>query len=87
MAPPVLTGTVHRPPTRPEVLGFDPRAVLTISLPAHVAVQLADGWQPAWLIGRQHCADGWVVVVQCTDTAGHEQTLRLPANRIALPHN
>ena len=87
MTAPVVTGTVHPPYARPEVLAFDPRAILTLGLPAHVSVQLGDGWLPAWLIGRLHCADGWVALVQYVDASGREQTLRLPADRVALLHN
>ena len=63
---------------------FDPRTILDLGLPAHVMVQLGDRWSPAWLVGRVHCANGWVALVQCTDATGREQTLRLPADQIAV---
>jgi hypothetical protein len=61
----------------------DPRLLLELGLPAHVSIQLGDGWISAWLIGRTHCADGWVALVQYVDPTGHEQTLRLPAHQVA----
>jgi hypothetical protein len=64
---------------------FDPRDLLALGLPAHVLVQSGGEWTPAWLIGRLHCADGWVALVQCTDTAGREQTVRVPADRVSVP--
>ena len=64
---------------------FDPRTILGLGLPAHVVVQLDDGWTPAWLIGRLHCADGWIALVQCVDGTGREQTVRVPADRVSLP--
>jgi hypothetical protein len=36
------------------------------------------------LIGRLHCADGWVALIQYADDTGRECTLRLPADRISL---
>ena len=65
--------------------GTDPRTILNLGLPAHVLVQLDDGWAPAWLIGRLHCADGWVALVQFVDGTGSEQTVRISADRITLP--
>ena len=65
--------------------GTDPRIILGLGLPAHVLVQLDDGWSPAWLIGRLHCADGWVALVQFVDRTGCEQTVRVPAERVSVP--
>ncbi|MGW6283245.1 hypothetical protein [Kribbella sp. NPDC055071] len=62
----------------------DPRLLLELGLPAHVSIKLGTTWTSAWLIGRPHCADGWMALVQYVDPAGHEQTLRLPADRVAL---
>ncbi|NIK55193.1 hypothetical protein [Kribbella shirazensis] len=62
----------------------DPRPLLGVDLPAHVLVQLNDGWSPAWLIGRLHCADGWVALVQFLDNTGTEQTVRVPADRVSV---
>ena len=78
MTAPALPVAVDQAPV------FDPRPLLGLGLPAHVLVQLDGGWQPAWLIGRQHCADGWVALVQCADATGREQVLRLPPDRVAL---
>ena len=64
---------------------FDPRTILGLGLPAHVLVKLDDGWVHAWLIGRLHCGDGWVALVQCVDSAGRETTVRVPADRVSLP--
>jgi hypothetical protein len=64
--------------------GFDPRTLLGLGLPAHVFVQLDDRWQPAWLIGRLHCADGWVALIQYTGPGGAEHTRRVPADRVNL---
>lgn len=63
---------------------FDPRTILDLSLPAHVLAHLGDGWSSAWLIGRVHCANGWVALVQCTDATGREQTFRLPADQVTV---
>ncbi|WP_433164422.1 hypothetical protein [Kribbella sp. CA-247076] len=63
---------------------YDPRALLGVGVPAHVLVHLDDGWTPAWLIGRLHCANGWVALVQYVDPDGREQTCRLPADRVAV---
>ena len=63
---------------------FDPRTILNLALPAHVLVRLDDGWTPAWLIGRLHCADGWIALVQCTDAGGAERTVRMPAERVLV---
>jgi hypothetical protein len=74
----------------PPTTACDPRPLLGVGLPAHVLVQLHDGWSHAWLIGRLHCADGWVALVQFVDGTGSEQTIRIPADRISLttaPHN
>jgi hypothetical protein len=81
MTAPALPGTVDR---RPKAPVFDPRIILGLGLPAHVEVQLGDRWSPAWLIGRLHCADGWVALVQCVDASGCEQTVRLAADRVAV---
>jgi hypothetical protein len=81
MTAPALPGTMDR---RPEAPVFDPRTILDLSLPAHVLAHLADGWASAWLIGRVHCANGWVALVQCADATGREQTFRLPADRVAV---
>jgi hypothetical protein len=81
MTAPALPGTMDR---RPEAPVFDPRTILALGLPAHVRVQLGDGWSPAWLIGRVHCANGWVALVQYVDADGREQTFRLPADRVAV---
>jgi hypothetical protein len=81
MTAPALPGTVDR---RPEAPVFDPRTILGLGLPAHVEVELGDGWSPAWLIGRLHCADGWVALVQCVDAGGCEHTFRLAADRVAV---
>ena len=62
----------------------DPRPLLAVGLPAHVLIQQNDGWAPAWLIGRLHCADGWVALVQLVDGSGREQTVRVPADRVSL---
>jgi hypothetical protein len=69
-----------------ELPGTDPRIILGLGLPAHVLVRLDDGWAPAWLIGRLHCADGWVALVQFVDRTGCEQTVRVPADRVSVPH-
>jgi hypothetical protein len=82
MTAPALPRTVDR---RLEAPGFDPRAILGLGLPAHVLAYLGDRWSPAWLIGRLHCADGWVALVQYVDASGREQTLRLPADRVSPP--
>jgi hypothetical protein len=65
--------------------GFDPRILLGLELPAHVFVQLDAVWSPAWLIGRLHCADGWIALVQCVDDTGYERTVRVLADRVRLP--
>jgi hypothetical protein len=62
----------------------DPRPLLAVGLPAHVLIQQDDRWSPAWLIGRLHCADGWVALVQLVDSTGREQTVRVPADRVSL---
>ncbi|MGW1341017.1 hypothetical protein ACWCOV_08170 [Kribbella sp. NPDC002412] len=72
-----LPGTVGQAPV------FDPRALLSLGLPAHVVFRLNGDWTQAWLIGRVHCADGWIALVQYTDGNGREHTLRLPADRVA----
>jgi hypothetical protein len=81
MTAPVVPGTWDH---RPEEPAFDPRDILGLGLPAHVLIQQDDRWSPAWLIGREHCADGWVAMVQYVDTDGREQSLRLPADQIAV---
>ena len=63
---------------------FDPRALLSLALPAHVDVLLDHGHTSAWLIGRLHCADGWTALVQYTDPAGREHTVRVPASLVSL---
>jgi hypothetical protein len=73
--------------------GFDPRTLLDLGLPAHVLVRFDDdskpaskpAWEPARLIGRLHCADGWIALVQYVDRAGGERTVRVPADRVSLP--
>jgi hypothetical protein len=62
--------------------GFDLRAILDLGLPAHVLVNLDGSWASAWLIGRLHCANGWIALVQCPDATGHDRTVRVPAERI-----
>jgi hypothetical protein len=79
MTAPALPRTVDH---RPEAPVFDPRAILGLGLPAHVMVRLGDRRAPAWLIGRLHCGNGWVALVQYTDPTGREQTLRLPADQV-----
>ncbi|MEV5960993.1 hypothetical protein AB0L70_04475 [Kribbella sp. NPDC051952] len=64
--------------------GINLRSILDLGLPAHVLVNLDGTWIPAWLIGRVHCANGWIAQVQCLDPTGAEQTVRVPAERIAL---
>lgn len=76
----VMTMTALALPTT----AIDPRAILGLDLPAHVLVQLGDEWTAAWLIGRLHCADGWIALVQCTDGTGHEQTFRVSLSRVRL---
>jgi hypothetical protein len=74
----------------PPTTACDPRPLLGVGLPAHVLVQLDGQWSAAWLIGRLHCADGWVALVQFVDRTGCEQTVRVPADRVSLttaPHN
>lgn len=73
-----MTDSLVRPP------GFDPRPLLHTELPAHVLALVGDRLRPAWLIGRLHCADGWVALIQYADDTGRECTLRLPADRISL---
>jgi hypothetical protein len=62
----------------------DPRLLLELALPAHVSIRLDRHWTSAWLIGRTHCADGWVALVQYVDETGQELTRRLPAHQIAV---
>ncbi|MEU4192744.1 hypothetical protein AB0E69_12650 [Kribbella sp. NPDC026611] len=64
---------------------FDPRAILGLGLPAHVDVLLDQAWTSAWLIGRLHCADGWIALIQYVDSTGYERTVRIPADRVSLP--
>jgi hypothetical protein len=63
---------------------YDPRALLSLALPAHVDVLLDHGHTTAWLIGRLHCANGWTALIQYTDPTGHEHTVRVPATRVSL---
>ncbi|TDD14886.1 hypothetical protein E1218_32355 [Kribbella turkmenica] len=79
MTAPALPGIRDR---RPEA--FDPRTILGLGLPAHVLIHRGDDWTPAWLIGRPHCANGWVALVQYVDADGREQTFRLPADQVAV---
>ena len=68
----------------PPTTACDPRPLLGVGLPAHVLVQLDGQWSAAWLIGRLHCADGWVALVQFLDGTGSEQTVRVPADRVSV---
>ncbi|MEU4390721.1 hypothetical protein [Kribbella sp. NPDC023855] len=61
---------------------YDLRAILDLALPAHVVALVDDVWQPAWLIGRQHHADGWTALVQYTASDGHELSCRIPVDRL-----
>jgi hypothetical protein len=66
---------------RPQV--FDLRSILQLALPAHVVAWVDGDWRPAWLIGRLHCGDGWIALIQYTDATGRELTLRLSTDRLA----
>lgn len=84
--------SAERIPTVPTAVGrgfpaagwIDPRPILGLGLPAHVFIQFGDGWVPAWLIGRVHCENGWMALVQCADATGREQTLRLPVHQVTV---
>jgi hypothetical protein len=64
---------------------YDLRSILGLALPAHVVAQVDGAWRPAWLIGRLHCADGWIALIQYTDPVGQELTCRIPADRLGPP--
>jgi len=64
---------------------FDLRSILNLALPAHVDALVDGDWRPAWLIGRLHCGDGPIALIQYADAAGREQTRRLPLTQIS-PH-
>ncbi|WP_328991792.1 hypothetical protein OG394_36300 [Kribbella sp. NBC_01245] len=66
-------------------LEFDPRAFTRLELPAHVSAWVQGTCCRAWLIGRVHCADGWIGLVQYEDGTGREITTRIPADLITLP--
>ncbi|MFC0629063.1 hypothetical protein [Kribbella deserti] len=81
LAPPaaeVVTEVIARPV-------FDPRAFTRLELPAHVSAWVRGAWCRGWLIGRVHCADGWIGLVQYDDGTGREITTRIPADLITLP--
>ncbi|WP_344220800.1 hypothetical protein [Kribbella sancticallisti] len=65
---------------------YDLRSILGLALPAHVVALVDDDWRPAWLIGRLHCADGWIALIQYTDATGNELTRRIPVERLG-PNN
>ena len=67
---------------------YDLRSILDLALPAHVVALVDDVWQPAWLIGRQHHADGWMALVQYTAADGQELSCRIPVCRLGpRPHS
>jgi hypothetical protein len=64
---------------RPEL---DLRSILGLELPAHVDALVDDDWRSAWLIGRLHCGNGWIALIQYTDADGHELTHRVPFDQL-----
>lgn len=76
--PSPIAGTIAKP-------AFDPRAFTRLELPARVSAWARGSWCRAWLIGRVHCADGWIGLVQYDDGTGREITTRIPADLVTLP--
>ncbi|TCM49398.1 hypothetical protein [Kribbella sp. VKM Ac-2568] len=64
---------------------LDLRSILGLELPAHVVALADDDWRSAWLIGRLHCGNGWIALIQYTDAGGHELTRRVPFDQLG-PH-
>jgi hypothetical protein len=62
---------------------LDLRSILGLGLPAHVVALVDDDWRTAWLIGRLHCGNGWIGLIQYTDPTGHEQTRRIPFDHLS----